>query len=86
MYSPPAAFPWVTAADLREWRALSNMEPICPVDTELKAGDGFKKACHKRYFIRKKKGGGGFGLAGGGTIEILTILLMKVNTHTVISG
>lgn len=43
MYSPPAAFPWVTAADLGEWRALSNMEPICPLDTELKAGDDFKK-------------------------------------------
>lgn len=40
------------------------MEPICPLDTELKAEDGFKTG-HKRYFIRKK---GGFGLAGGGTM------------------
>lgn len=41
------------------------MEPICPLDTELKAGDGFKMG-HMRYFIRKK---GGFGLAGGGTMQ-----------------
>lgn len=53
MKSPPAVFLRVTAADLGEWRALSNMEPICPLDTELKAGDGFKMG-HKSYFIRKK--------------------------------
>lgn len=34
------------------------MEPICPLDAELKAEDGFKMS-HKRYYIRKK---GGFGL------------------------
>lgn len=61
MKASPAVFLRVTAT---EWRALSNMEPICPLDIELKAGEGFKMG-HKRYFIRKK---GGFGLAGGGTM------------------
>lgn len=40
MKSPPAVCLRVTAA---EWRgALSNKVPICPLDTELKAEDGFK--------------------------------------------
>lgn len=61
MKSSPAVFLRVTE---REWRALSNMEPICLLDIELKAGDGFKMG-HKRYFIKKK---GGFGSAGGRTM------------------
>lgn len=44
---------------------------------ELKAGDDFKMG-RKRFAIRRKRG---FGLAGGGT-EMLTILPIKVNTHT----
>lgn len=39
MKSPPAVCLMVTAA---EWEALSNKAPICPLDTELKAEDGFK--------------------------------------------
>ena len=52
MKPPPAVFLRV-AAGPEEWMALSNMKPICPLDTQLKAGYCFEMA-NKRYL---KEGG-----------------------------
>lgn len=71
------------AADQEELReegeggGVSSEEPGLGQPAKLKAGDAFKMG-HKRFSMRKKRG---FRLAGGGP-EILTILLIKVNTHT----
>lgn len=72
------------ATDLGEYRALSNMAPICALDTVLKAGGGFKMG-HKGYFRRE-----GFRLARRWDYvareRSSQSLLMKVNTYTAISG